>query len=169
MPALVQPLTTLNVLSFNGIQMQTFQIAWLTLFVCFFSWFGLAPLMPAIREDLGSTKSQAGSIIIAAVTATVFARLIISKKCDAWGPRKTYTALLITGSVPVMLVGLVHSCTSFLLFRFCIGVIGASFVITQFHTSLMFASNIKGTANALTGGWGNLGGGGVTEDRANFT
>ncbi|MGO3307760.1 MAG: MFS transporter, partial [Sphingobacterium sp.] len=36
---------------------------------------------------------------------------------------------------------------------------GASFVITQFHTSLMFAPNIIGTANAITGGWGNLGGG----------
>ena len=40
-----------------------------------------------------------------------------------------------------------------------IGVIGASFVITQFHTSAMFAARIKGTANATTGGWGNLGGG----------
>ena len=58
-----------------------------------------------------------------------------------------------------MLVGLAHSYTSFLLFRLAIGVIGASFVITQFHTSVMFAPNIKGTANAVAGGWGNLGGG----------
>src|SRR5690606_11465106 len=36
---------------------------------------------------------------------------------------------------------------------------GASFVITQFHTSMMFAPNLVGTANAVTGGWGNLGGG----------
>jgi NNP family nitrate/nitrite transporter-like MFS transporter len=59
----------------------------------------------------------------------------------------------------VFLVGLAHDYTSFLLFRLAIGVIGASFVITQFHTSMMFAPNIKGTANAVTGGWGNLGGG----------
>jgi NNP family nitrate/nitrite transporter-like MFS transporter len=32
-------------------------------------------------------------------------------------------------------------------------------VITQFHTSLMFAPNVVGTANATTAGWGNLGGG----------
>src|SRR6185436_12660610 len=49
--------------------------------------------------------------------------------------------------------------TSFLMFRLAISIIGASFVITQFHTSMMFASNIKGTANAVAGGWGNLGGG----------
>ncbi|MEO6720562.1 MAG: NarK family nitrate/nitrite MFS transporter [Ferruginibacter sp.] len=154
-----QPLDKINVLSFKGIQMKTFHITWLTFFACFFGWFGLAPLMPTIRQDLGLTKSQVGNTIIAAVSATIFARLIIGKLCDTWGPRKTYTALLLIGSIPVMLVGLAHSYTSFLLFRLAIGVIGASFVITQFHTSVMFASNIKGTANALVGGWGNLGGG----------
>jgi NNP family nitrate/nitrite transporter-like MFS transporter len=66
---------------------------------------------------------------------------------------------LIVGSLPVFLVGLSKDYTTFLLFRAAIGVIGASFVITQFHTSMMFASNIKGTANAVAGGWGNLGGG----------
>jgi NNP family nitrate/nitrite transporter-like MFS transporter len=154
-----QPLIKLNVLSFKGVQMKTFQITWLTFFACFFGWFGLAPLMPTIRADLGLSKSQVGNTIIAAVSATIFARLIVGKLCDTWGPRKTYTVLLILSSIPVMLVGLSHSYTSFLLFRLAIGVIGASFVITQFHTSAMFASNIKGTANAVAGGWGNLGGG----------
>ena len=139
--------------------MRTFHITWLAFFVCFFGWFGLAPLMPAIREDLGLTKPQIGNIIIAAVSATIFARLLVGKLCDTWGPRKTYTALLVLGSLPVMLVGLAHDYTSFLLFRLAIGTIGASFVITQFHTSTMFAPKIKGTVNALTGGWGNLGGG----------
>ena len=37
--------------------------------------------------------------------------------------------------------------------------IGASFVITQYHTSVMFAPNCVGTANATSAGWGNLGGG----------
>jgi NNP family nitrate/nitrite transporter-like MFS transporter len=32
-------------------------------------------------------------------------------------------------------------------------------VITQFHTSVMFAPNVVGTANATAAGWGNLGGG----------
>lgn len=154
-----QPLSKLHILSTKGVQMRTFHITWLTFFVCFFGWFGLAPLMPAIRADLGLTKPQVGNTIIAAVSATIFARLIIGKLCDSWGPRKTYTALLLIGALPVMLVGLAHDYTTFLLFRLAIGVIGASFVITQFHTSAMFAPNIKGTANAVAGGWGNLGGG----------
>ncbi|UHG93907.1 NarK family nitrate/nitrite MFS transporter [Spirosoma oryzicola] len=154
-----KPLESLNVFRFNGIQMRTFHITWFTFFVCFFGWFGLAPLMPAIRADLGLTKPQVGNTIIAAVSATIFARLLVGKLCDTWGPRKTYTALLVLGSLPVMLVGLAHDYTTFLLFRLAIGTIGASFVITQFHTSMMFAPKIKGTANAVAGGWGNLGGG----------
>lgn len=139
--------------------MRTFHITWFTFFVCFFGWFGLAPLMPTIREDLGLTKAQVGNTIIAAVSATIFARLIIGRLCDTWGPRKTYTWLLVLCSVPVMCVGLAKDYTSFLLFRLAIGAIGGSFVITQFHTSMMFAPKIKGTANAVAGGWGNLGGG----------
>jgi NNP family nitrate/nitrite transporter-like MFS transporter len=154
-----QPLNRLNIFSGKGIQMRTFHITWVTFFACFFGWFGLAPLMPTIKQDLNLDKGQIGNIIIASVSATVIARLLIGKLCDTWGPRKTYTALLIIGSIPVMCVGLAKDYTSFLLFRLAISVIGASFVITQFHTSQMFAANIKGTANAVAGGWGNLGGG----------
>jgi NNP family nitrate/nitrite transporter-like MFS transporter len=153
------PLNKLKIFSIKGVQMRTFHITWLTFFVCFFGWFGLAPLMPTIREDLHLSKAQVGNTIIAAVSATIFARLIIGKLCDTWGPRKTYTALLLLCSIPVMCVGLAKDYSSFLLFRLAIGVIGGSFVITQFHTSMMFAPNIKGTANAISGGWGNLGGG----------
>ena len=154
-----KPLDRLRIFSTRGVQMRTFHLTWLTFFVCFFGWFGLAPLMPAIRADLGLTKPQVGNTIIAAVSATIFARLLIGRLCDTWGPRKTYTALLVLGSIPVMGVGLAHDYIPFLLFRLAIGVIGASFVITQFHTSMMFAPSVKGTANAVAGGWGNLGGG----------
>ena len=44
-------------------------------------------------------------------------------------------------------IGLAHNYESFLLFRLGIGVIGASFVITQYHTSVMFApERVSGTA-----------------------
>lgn len=154
-----QPLSKLNIFSFKGIQMRTFHITWITFFFCFFGWFGVAPLMPMIREQLDLTKSEIGNIIIASVSATIIARLVIGKLCDTLGPRLTYTILLVMGAIPVMLIGLSNSYMSFLLFRFVIGIVGASFVITQFHTSMMFAPNIVGTANAVTGGWGNLGGG----------
>lgn len=154
-----KPLEKLHVFSLKGVQMKTFHITWFMFFICFFGWFGLAPLMPTIRGDLHLTKSQVGNLIIISVSTTIIARLVIGKLCDNWGPRKTAIRLLLAGSLPVMLVGLAHSYTSLLIFRGAIGIIGASFVITQYHTSMMFAPAIKGTANAFTGGWGNLGGG----------
>ncbi|RPD51882.1 NarK family nitrate/nitrite MFS transporter [Paracnuella aquatica] len=153
------PLTRLQIFSIKGVQMRTFHTTWFMFFVCFFGWFGLAPLMPTIREDLQLSKAQVGNLIIVSVSSTIVARLIIGRLCDTWGPRKTAVRLLLIGCIPVFLVGLAQDYTTFLLFRAAIGVIGASFVITQFHTSMMFAANIKGTANAVAGGWGNLGGG----------
>lgn len=153
------PLTKLSIFSAKGIQMKTFHITWLTFFFCFFGWFGIAPLMPILREQLHLSKSQVGNITIASVSATILARLLVGRLCDTLGPRLSYTILLVIGAIPVMTIGLANSYESFLLFRLVIGIIGASFVITQFHTSVMFAPNIVGTANAVAGGWGNLGGG----------
>lgn len=159
MSATAKPLAQLKIFSLKGVQMKTFHITWLMFFVCFFGWFGLAPLMPTIREDLHLTKAQVGNLVIISVSSTIIARLLIGKLCDTWGPRKTAIRLLLVGSIPVFLVGLAKDYTTFLLFRAAIGIIGASFVVTQYHTSMMFAKNVKGTANAVTGGWGNLGGG----------
>lgn len=154
-----EPLSTLKIFSLQGVQMKTFHITWLTFFFCFFAWFGIAPLMPLVSESLHLTKEQKGNAAIAAVSATIIARLVVGRLTDKFGPRRVYTILLIVCAIPVMLIGLANSYTSFLLFRLGIGVIGASFVLTQFHTSVMFAPNIKGTANAVAGGWGNTGGG----------
>src|SRR5579872_2282540 len=106
--------------------MRTFHITWLMFFVCFFGWFGLAPLMPAIRTDLGLSKAQVGNTIIASVSSTIIARLVIGKLCDIFGPRKTAVWLLLIGSLPVLLVGLATGYREFLLFRLAIGGIGAS-------------------------------------------
>ena len=139
--------------------MRAFHMSWIAFFLCFFGWFGLAPLMPIIRDELHLTKAQVGNSAIAAVAITILVRILMGWLCDRIGPRRAYTWLLMLGSVPVMAVGLAHDYTTFLIFRVAIGAIGASFVITQYHTSMMFAPKIVGTANATAAGWGNLGGG----------
>ncbi len=139
--------------------MRAFHMSWLAFFLCFFAWFGIAPLMPVVRKELKLSPVQIGNILIASVSITIVARMLIGWICDRVGPRITYTWLLILGAIPVIGIGFAHSYQSFLFFRLAIGAIGASFVITQYHTSLMFAPNIVGTANATTAGWGNMGGG----------
>jgi NNP family nitrate/nitrite transporter-like MFS transporter len=153
------PATRLTLTDFHSVPMRAFHLTWLAFFLCFFAWFGIAPLMPIVREEFGLTADQVGWSIIGSVGITVFARLIIGRLCDRYGPRLTYSWLLILGSLPVMGIALAHDFVSFLIFRVLIGVIGASFVVTQYHTSKMFAPNCVGAANATAAGWGNLGGG----------
>ncbi|MFT5289036.1 MAG: NNP family nitrate/nitrite transporter-like MFS transporter [Planctomycetota bacterium] len=151
--------TRIELFNLKTPQMRAFHMSWFSFFLCFFAWFGIAPLMAIVRDELSLTQAQIGNTIIASVAITIVARLVIGVLCDRVGPRISYTILMIVGSLPVMGIGLAHSYESFLLFRLGIGVIGASFVITQYHTSVMFAPNCVGTANATSAGWGNLGGG----------
>ncbi|MDY8138170.1 MFS transporter [Aquimarina sp. 2201CG5-10] len=151
--------TSLQLLNLRSLPIRTFWITSIAFFLCFFSWFGIVPFMPDVVKDLGLTPDQKWNSIIVAVSGTVFARLIIGKLCDVYGPRICYTWLLTLGAVPVILLGFVQTPLQFIICRLFIGFIGASFVITQFHTSIMFAPNIVGTANATSAGWGNLGGG----------
>ena len=151
--------TRIDLFSLATPQMRAFHLAWLAFFVCFFAWFAIAPLMPVIRGEFHLTVPQIANINIAAVSVTIFVRLLIGPLCDRFGPRITYTALLVLGAIPVVGIALATSYTSFLVFRLAIGAIGASFVITQYQTSIMFAPNVVGTANAAVGGWGNAGGG----------
>lgn len=154
-----QKATRIDLFSFKTPQMRAFHMTWMAFFVCFFAWFAVAPLMPVIKGDLKLSIPEIANINIAAVMITIIVRMAIGPCCDRYGPRLTYTWLLGLGSLPVMGIAFAHSYESFLIFRLAIGAIGASFVITQFHTSVMFAPNVVGTANATVGGWGNAGGG----------
>ena len=151
--------TKLSLFDFKSVPIRTFWITSISFFMCFFAWFGIVPFMPDVVRDLGLTPAQKWNSIILAVSGTVFARLLIGKLCDKYGPRLCYTWLLILVAIPVIASGLVQTPLQFLICRLFIGFIGASFVITQVHTSLMFAPNVVGTANATSAGWGNLGGG----------
>ncbi len=151
--------TQIRLFSFSTPQMRAFHMSWLAFFVCFFAWFAVAPLMPVIKTAFGLTKDQIANINIAAVGITVLGRLVIGPLCDRFGPRVTHTALLAFGAIPVLGIAFATSYHGFLVCRLLIGVIGASFVVTQYHTSVNFAPNVVGSANAASAGWGNAGGG----------
>lgn len=151
--------TRIQLFSFGTPQMRAFHLSWLAFFVCFFAWFAVAPLMPVIKGEFNLTKDQIANINIAAVAVTILVRLVVGPLCDKLGPRLTYSGLLVLGAIPVIGIAFAQSYTTFLFFRLAIGAIGASFVITQYHTSVMFAPNVVGAANATSAGWGNAGGG----------
>lgn len=145
--------------NFRTPAMRAFHMSWMAFFLCFFAWFGSAALMGVIREEFQLTKTQIGHIITGSVAITIVFRLLIGGLLERIGPRRLYAALLILSSLPVIAIAFTHTYETFLIARVAIGAIGASFVISQYHTTQMFSSRIVGTANAITAGWGNMGGG----------
>jgi len=67
--------------------------------------------------------------------------------------------VLVLCSIPTACTGFVNGPVGLIILRSFIGCAGGTFVMCQYWTSRMFAKEVVGTANALVGGWGNLGGG----------
>ena len=151
--------TAFRLRSFKRPHMRAFHFAWFGFFMAFVSWFAFAPLMKEIKKDLGMTKNEVYNANISSVSSTVVSRFIVGPLCDTFGARIISTTLLIMGCIPTFFGGLVNSAVDVAVIRFFIGVMGATFVCTQFWSSQIFAKEFVGTANATTGGWGNLGGG----------
>src|SRR5438309_11759987 len=91
--------TTIRLSDFHSAPMRAFHMTWLAFFLCFFGWFGIAPLMPVVRSELHLTKDQVGNSIIASVAITILARLAIGLLCGRIGLSRRYTWLLMLGSL----------------------------------------------------------------------
>ena len=89
--------TRIRLLDFHSAPMRAFHLSWFAFFLSFVAWFGIAPLMAVVRDDLKLTKAQIGNTVIASVAITIFARLLTGWLCDRFGPRRTYSALLVFG------------------------------------------------------------------------
>lgn len=149
----------IELLRLDSPPMRAFHVTWVAFCLAFFAWFAVAPLTPVIRKDLDLSTRDLSDAMLASVAATVLARIVVGFLCDRFGPRRVYAGLLWISAVPVVSVAFVQSAAAFLAARFAIGIVGAAFVVTQYHMSAMFAPRVLGTANAITAGWGNLGGG----------
>src|SRR5476649_2300925 len=139
---------SIKLFSISTPQMRAFHLTWMAFFVCFFAWFACAPLMPVIKGEFHLSVAQLANINIAAVAITILVRLLVGPLCDTFGPRKTYTGLLLIGAIPVIGVAFAHSYESFLIFRLGIGAAGASFVSPQYHRPVVLGANVAGAGRA---------------------
>jgi len=151
--------TEIKLCTFKRPHMRAFHCSWWTFFVAFFIWFAIAPLMPEIKKTLGLTGQQAWTSNICSVAGTIFMRFLLGPLCDKYGARLLMGCVLMGASIPCACTGLVTSATSLAILRFFIGLGGSTFVMCQYWSTSMFTKEVAGTANALVGGWGNLGGG----------
>jgi len=139
--------------------MMAFHCSWWGFFVAFFIWFAISPLLGEIRDDLNLSDQAIWTSSIASVAGTIFTRLILGPACDKWGARIPMAVVLVLCSIPTACTGLVNSSIGLSILRLLIGCAGGTFVMCQYWSSRMFAKEVVGTASALVGGWGNLGGG----------
>lgn len=94
-----------------------------------------------------------------ALCATLLVRVVAGPLCDRFGPRNTFAGCLIVGAIPSFCAGGVYNASGLMAVRFFVGILGGSFVPCQVWTTGFFDKNIVGTANSLTAGFGNAGGG----------
>jgi len=139
--------------------MMAFHCSWWGFFVAFFIWFAISPILSEIRDDLKLSDQAIWTSSITSVAGTIFMRVVLGPACDKWGARIPMAVVLVLCSIPTACTGFVNSGTGLALLRLFIGCAGGTFVMCQYWTSRMFAAEVVGTANALVGGWGNLGGG----------
>ena len=126
-------------------------------FIAFFIWFAIAPLLSEIKDTLGLTKQEIWNSSIAGVGGTIGIRFILGPLCDKYGARVLFTIVLCGSSIPTACTGFIQSAQGLVMLRTFIGLAGGTFVMCEYWTSRMFTKEIVGTANALVGGWGNLG------------
>jgi len=105
------------------------------------------------------SKVEIANSNVIALTATLLVRLIAGPACDRFGPRWTFAGCLIVGAIPTFLAGTIKNAAGLYTIRFFIGILGGSFVPCQVWTTGFFDKKIVGTANSLTAGLGNAGGG----------
>jgi MFS transporter, NNP family, nitrate/nitrite transporter len=145
--------------SFARPHMRAFHMSWWGFFMAFFIWFAIAPLLSEIKITLGIDKQQIWTSSIIGVGGTIFMRFLLGPGCDKFGARILFAGVLCFAAIPTGCTGLVNSAKGLYVLRLFIGVAGGSFVMCQYWSSRMFTREVVGTANAVTAGWGNLGGG----------
>ncbi len=146
----------INLFSFKG-NTKILHLSWMAFFITFVVWFNHAPLALAISDSLGLTRSQLKTLLILNVALAIPARVLVGMLTDRYGPRKTYSALLATCSIPCFMYAMADTFTQAAVARFFLGAIGAGFVIGIRMVSEWFPARQLGTAEGIYGGWGNFG------------
>jgi len=132
-------------------------MTWFAFFLSFVVWFNFPPFATTIGQDFGLTKPQLGTIGLCNVALTVPARIIIGMLLDKFGPRVTYSLLLIYSAIPCLIFATAQSFNQLVIGRLLMGIVGAGFVIGIRMVAEWFPPKDVGTAEGIYGGWGNFG------------
>lgn len=145
-----------NFLSFTG-RAKILHMTWFAFFVTFLVWFSHAPLLAVIQETMGLSDQQIKTLLILNVALTIPARIITGMLVDVYGPRKTYTAMLVATAALCFFFATANSFEVLALARFLMGFVGAGFVIGIRMISEWYPAKQLGLAEGIYKGMGNVG------------
>ena len=136
---------------------RTLHLTWFAFFLTFVVWFNLAPLATTVKADLGLDLGQIRTVAICNVALTIPARVLIGMLLDKFGPRKTYSAILVFSVIPCLLFASAQDFNQLVVSRLLLSIVGAGFVIGIRMVAEWFPPKEIGLAEGIYGGWGNFG------------
>lgn len=145
-----------NFLSLRG-RAKILHSTWFAFFITFLVWFSHAPLMSTIKSSMGLTDIEAKILLILNVALTIPARIVTGMLVDKYGPRKSYTAMLVATALLCFFFASAQSFETLALAKFLMGFVGAGFVIGIRMISEWYPARQLGLAEGIYKGMGNVG------------
>jgi len=145
-----------GILSFRG-RYRILHLTWFAFCITFVVWFNFAPVATSVKETFDLTESQLRTLAICNVALTVPARIVIGMLLDRYGPRLTYSCLLVFIAVPCLTFALAQDFNQLVYSRIALSIVGCGFVIGIRMVAEWFDSDEVGFAEGIYGGWGNVG------------
>lgn len=142
--------------SFNG-RYRILHQTWFAFFLTFVCWFNFAPFATTIGKQLSLAPEQVKTLGICNLALTIPARIIIGMLLDRFGPRITYSMLLMFAAVPCFATALSQNFHHLVISRLLMGIVGSGFVVGIRMVSEWFPPKEIGSAQGIYGGWGNFG------------
>lgn len=146
--------------SFQG-RYRILHMTWFAFFLTFVVWFNFAPFATAVKAEFGLTEGQLRTLAICNVALTVPARIIVGMVLDRYGPRITYSCLLVFAAIPCMKFALAQDFSQLVYSRLALSIVGCGFVIGIRMVAEWFPPKEIGLAEGIYGGWGNFGSAGA--------
>ncbi|CAG1002860.1 partial MFS transporter, NNP family, nitrate/nitrite transporter, partial [Anaerolineae bacterium] len=130
---------------------------WFAYFLTFFVWFNLAPLATIIIKSTGLTESHLKMLAVCNVALAAPGRYVVGLLTDRYGPRNTFTAIMVVMSLPCLVFAFSDGYTQMLVSRLLLSLVGTGFVVGIHMTSLWFKPRDLGFVQGVEAGLGNWG------------
>jgi NNP family nitrate/nitrite transporter-like MFS transporter len=141
---------------FSG-RYRVLHLTWLAFFLTFVVWFNFAPFASTIAKEMSLAEDQIKVLGICNLALTIPARIIIGMILDRFGPRITFSSILMFALIPCLATSLSQDLNSLVFSRLLMGIVGAGFVVGIRIVAEWFPPKEIGMAEGIYGGWGNFG------------